>query len=218
MDFYLIRPPKNRVTLFTQGQPTLLANPESTKGLMDRWLAWLEHRPSRLTEFLKNLSVVVRDYYNRLEHRIDPMEHVFKLMRHASEIRLHYSPMLRETQATEILERLLVKQQNKHAFWLGVNSLVTLCVIALSPVLVPLPGPNVLFYYPGLRTISHFLAWRGIRRGLQLNSRFFFPLNEIFDIETMLNQEPKQVDIERLRKIASLMKLEHLPHFLERYI
>ena len=49
------------------------------------------------------------------------MEHVFKRMRHASEIRLHYASALTETRAAEMLERLLrqTEQQTSVLVWSG---------------------------------------------------------------------------------------------------
>ena len=217
MNFYLIQHKKNSATLYTEDERTPQANPDSTKSFLDRWLDWLNQRGTRAAKIFKNLTIVVRDYYNRLEYQIDPMERVFKRMRHASEIRLYFSPSLNKTQAVEMLQRLLVRQRNKHAFWLGVDFVITLIAMLLSPILVPIPGPNIFFYYPGLRVVSHFLAWRGVLHGSRLKSRFFFPQAEIFDIETVLSEGPRRMDFERVRELAQLMKLEHLPHFLKRY-
>lgn len=218
MNFYLIKLRKKSVVLYTEGERTLLETPDSTKNLVDHWVDWLTRRNSRIANMFKNLTIVVRDYYHRLEYRIDPMERVFKRLRHASEIRLHYASALSETQAAEMLERLLTRQGNKHMFWLGVDSFITLITILLSPILIPIPGPNIFFYYPGLRAISHFLAWRGTRHGSQLTTRFFFPQVEISDMETVLNQGSARMDLERVRELAKQMRLELLPHFLERFI
>jgi hypothetical protein len=217
MNFYLIQHPKKSALLYTEGERTLLETPDSTKDFVDQWVDWLRRRDSRVANMFKNLTIVVRDYYYRLEYRIDPMERVLKRLRHASEIRLHYASALSETQANKLLERLLTKQGNKHTFWLGVDFFMTLIAILLSPILIPLPGPNIFFYYPGLRAISHFLAWRGTRHGFQLSTRFFFPQDEISDIETVLDPGTGQTDLKRLKELAMVMKLEQLPHFLERY-
>ena len=217
MNFYLIQHRKKSVLLYTEGERTLLESPDSTKDLVDRWLDWLIRQDSRLANMFKNLTIVVCDYYYRLEYRIDPMERVFKCLRHASEIRLHYAPSLSEAQAAEMLERLLTRQGNKHKLWLGVDLFFTLIAISLSLILIPIPGPNVFFYYPGLRSISHYLAWRGTRHGFQLTPRFFFPQAEISDIETVLNREFGHKERDRVRELARVLRLEQLPHFLERY-
>jgi len=218
MNFYLIQLRKNSVVLYAEDERSPLENPESTKSLVDKWVNWLTRRGTRAAHFFKNLTIVVRDYYIRLEYKIDPMERVFKRMRHASEIRLHYAAGLPETRAVELLEQLCGRQSNKHLFWFGVDFVVAVVAILLSPILIPIPGPNIFVYYPGLRTISHFRAWRGALRGRRLKPRFFFPRVEIADIEATLKQGREQVDFEQVRQLAKQMGLEQLPHFLERCI
>lgn len=216
MNFYLIQLGKNSVVLYSEGEKCLLESPDSS--LADKWVDWLTRRGTRAAHFMKNLTIVVRDYYNRLEYKIDPMEHVFKCMRHASEIRLHYASGLPETRAAELIEQLCGRQSNKHLFWLAVDLVITLIAILLSPILIPLPGPNILFYYPGLRTISHFLALRGALHGRRLNPRIFFPRVEISDIEATLKQGRGRIDFEKVRQLAEGMGLKQLPQFLVRFI
>src|SRR2546422_6292969 len=40
-------------------------------------------------------------------------------------------------------------------------------VLVFTPVLAPIPGPNVFFYYPFLRLLSHYRAIRGATSGLR---------------------------------------------------
>ena len=149
--------------------------------------------------------------------QIDPMEQVFKGMRHASRMNLYFSPDLEESVAREKFEDLLAGQRNKHLFWVGVDFGLTILAILLTPVLVPLPGPNIFLYFPGLRMFSHYLAWRGTLNGLKLEDRSFIPLAEISSIERVLSQRVSKVDFEHLRDLSRRLKLEHLPKFLERY-
>ena len=108
MNFYLIQHRKKSVVLYTEGERTPLESPDSTKSLADNWVDWLTRQGTRVANLLKRLTIVVREYYNRLEYKIDPMERVFKRMRHASEIRLHYASVLPETRAAEMLEQTLL--------------------------------------------------------------------------------------------------------------
>jgi hypothetical protein len=217
MNFYLIQLRKNSVVLYTEEERSPLENLDSTKSLADKWVEWLTRRGTRAARFFKNLTVVVRDLYNRLEYKIDPMERVFKRMRHATEISLHFTSALTETRAGELLEQLYGRGRNKHLFWFAVDLVVTVVAILLSPILIPIPGPNIFFYYPGLRTISHFLAWRGVLHGRRLDRRLFFPQVEIADIEATLKQSRERIDFEQVRQLAKRMGLEQLPHFLERF-
>ena len=217
MNFYLIQLRKRSVTLYTEGE---YLHPEAQRLhfiSVNRLIHRLACRKPRWASFLKNLIISVRDYYLKLEHKIDPMERVFKGMRHASRMNLYFSPALEESVAREKFEDLLAGQRNKHLFWVGVDFVLTILAIFLTPVLVPLPGPNIFLYFPGLRMFSHYLAWRGTLNGLKLEDRSFIPLAEISSIEQVLNQRLSKVDFEHLRDLSRRLKLEHLPKFLERY-
>ena len=170
-----------------------------------------------MARFLKKLIVLIRDTYYKLEKKIDPMEQVFKRLRHASHLNLFYSPGLSEAEASEKFEALLIRQKNKHAFWAGVDFIISIVAFSLSLFLIPLPGPNVFLYYPALRTLSHYLARRGARHGLTIKKRCLSPLPLISDIEAVLNQRGSRREFARIHHLAQQLKLEHLPHFLERY-
>lgn len=220
MNFYLIQSRKNSVILYTEGERlTQGLQSESSPDFsnpLDRFLARLSKRKGRAARFSKNLIVAVRDLYYKLEHKIDPMERVFKRMRHAPKLNIFYSPRLEELEARERFEALLVRQKKKHLFWTGVDFVFALIMFIMSPFLIPIPGPNVFLYYPGLRMLSHYLARRGALHGLKLQEKSLQPLNEISDIELILNQQPR-LDFERIHDLAGRLKLEHLPNFLERY-
>lgn len=211
MNFYLIQLRKRSVTLYTEDEH-LHFNP------VNRVVHQLACRKSRWAGFAKNLIVTVRDYYLKLEHKIDPMERVFKRMRHVSRMNVNFSPALEESVARRKFENLLVVQRNKHLFWVGVDFVLTIVAILLTPLLVPLPGPNIFLYFPGLRMFSHSLAWKGTLNGLKLEDKVFTPLTEISGIEQVLNQRVSEVEFEHLRDLSRRIKLEHLPKFLEKYL
>lgn len=217
MNFYLIQLRAPAVALYTEGERLKGKAAPGSDQLVDRWLLRLTSRQSRWAQFLSRLIVVVRDLYHRLEHKIDPMERVFKRLRHASELTLFHSPSLGEAEALEKFRGLLLRQRNKHVFWIGVDLIFTIVAILLSPFLIPVPGPNVFLYYPGLRMLSHYLAWRGTTHGLHLKPKALLPLDELSDVERILGQRRSRLDFDRLRELAQRMKLEHLPAFLERY-
>jgi hypothetical protein len=114
-------------------------------------------------------------------------------------------------------EALLTRQRHKHTFWMALDCLVSVVALALTPVLVPLPGPNLFLYYPGLRTISHYLARKGASHGLRLHDRKWSALPEIAEIEAILSQKPSANESGKIEEIASRLNLERLAHFLQRY-
>jgi Mitochondrial K+-H+ exchange-related len=215
MNVYLIQLRDNSVILYTEGERTHpTARPDSAD-LLDRFLARLDRKKGRLARFLKNSVVIVRDFYYKLEFKIDPMERVFRRLRHASQLTLFYSPPLGEPSALKKFEALLNRQKNKHTFWIGVDFFFSIVALTLTPFLVPIPGPNLFLYYPVLRLIGHYLARQGALHGLKLGHKFLVPLPEISDLERILNQQP--LEFETVRTLAQRLKLEQLPTFLERY-
>jgi hypothetical protein len=98
------------------------------------------------------------------------------------------------------------------------DSLVSVVALVLTPVLVPLPGPNLFLYYPGLRTISHYLARKGTLHGLRLQEKKWSTLPEIAEIEAILSQEAGSTNESgTIEEIARRLNLQRLPHFLQRY-
>ncbi|MFN8006868.1 MAG: hypothetical protein U0V70_07570 [Terriglobia bacterium] len=218
MNLYLIQPGKKSTLLYAEKEGVSESETKATKGLLDRWLDWLTLRNNRVASFCKKLTIVVHEYYIRVEYKIDPMEHVFKQLRHASEIKLHFSSALSVKEAAASFDKLCARQGKKHQFWFGVDLLLSVVAILLAPLTVPIPGPNLFFYYPGIRTISHFLAWKGSRHGAGLKAREFSPREEILELEKILQDKGTPDQTERIKKLSDGLGLEQLPHFMERYI
>jgi Mitochondrial K+-H+ exchange-related len=221
MDFYLLQFCKRSPVLYTEGERI---NPSTYAELradynnpVDRFLDKLEKKESRAAQFLRRLIIVVRDSYYKLEEKIDPMERVFKRLRHAPNLTLFYSLQVSEQTAVKTFEALLIRQRRKHAFWMVVDCLMAIVALALTPVLVPIPGPNLFLYYPGLRMISHYLARKGALHGLKLNERRWVALPEIAEVEAILSQKLSTEESGKIAELAARLKLERLPHFLARY-
>jgi hypothetical protein len=98
-----------------------------------------------------------------------------------------------------------------------VDFFISILAFFLSPFLIPVPGPNLFLYYPALRTLSHYLARRGAWHGLRLKEKSLEPLPLISDIEMILNQRGSRSEFAKIHHLAQELRLEHLPHFLERY-
>ena len=131
----------------------------------------------------------VRDGYYELQNRLDPMERVFKRMRHAGPLRVHFSSSLSESEARARLKSLLLGQRIRHGFWMIFDGLLALGMVPLAPVLVPIPGPNLFFYYPALRTCSHWLAWQGVLSALRRMPPQLVVLEEIAGLESAIGSK-----------------------------
>jgi K+-H+ exchange-related protein len=221
MDFYLLQFRKRSPVLYTEGERI---NPSTYTELhsdysnpVDRFLDKLAKKESRAAQFLRRLIIVVRDTYYKLEDKIDPMERVFKRLRHAPHLTLFYSPQVSAQTAEKAFETLLARQRRKHTFWVGVDALLSVVALALTPILVPIPGPNLFLYYPGLRMVSHYLARKGAIHGLGLDERKWRALPEVAELEAILSSKSSAVEAGQIAEIAHRLKLERLPHFLARY-
>lgn len=221
MDFYLIRTPRQKGLFYSESEHSdpLESAKSSVKeaSLLDRLLARLESRPQKSAKLLRQFISVVRDGYFKLENAIDPMERVVKRLRWARELDLFSSAALDGEEAIRQWKTFLQGQKIKHTLWLAVDALVTLIAVLLTPILMPLPGPNVFFYYPLLRTLSHYFAMQSARRGLQIEIHAH-PLQAVSNIEQLLQSLPLVEDEEQLEIVSRNLKLEGLPGFLKRYL
>ena len=69
---------------------------------------------------------------------------------------------LSASSAAAMRERLLAHSRRHHGRWL----LVDLIGVAVTAILVLLPGPNLIGYYFVFRVVGHYLSWQGARHAL----------------------------------------------------
>jgi hypothetical protein len=118
----------------------------------------------------------IHDYYVRLEDKLDPVERVLKAMASTNHYTVH-------GQDRSEFHRVLRRQRWKHAFWFSIDFVITGVVITFTPILAPIPGPNLFFYYPFLRLLSHYRAIRGATSGLNSSEIQFKDLPQMIGLE-----------------------------------
>jgi hypothetical protein len=87
--------------------------------------------------------------------------------------------------------------------------------LLVSAALTLIPGPNLLAYYFLFRVGGHFFSIRGARQGqyrIAWTGRACPPLRELRDVATL----PGPVRDQRIRDVASRLRLRHLATFFER--
>jgi hypothetical protein len=157
-----------------------LANIESqSTDRVRQLIEWLSRRQTRIFSWIGRGVHSLHDYYTRLEDKIDPVERVLKAM--ASTDR--YVVYARDREA---FQRTLKQQRWKHVFWFSIEFLITGVVIVFTPFLAPIPGPNLFFYYPFLRLLSHYRAILGALSGLRSSDIQFKDLPELRGLEDNL--------------------------------
>jgi hypothetical protein len=181
-----------------------------------RALAWVAARRNRLAAWFGRALKTGHDYYLKLEDRIDPVERVLKTMAEAEDLVVYHGPATNSGQAETSLRHVLRKQRRKHVSWFFVDILVSSVVVALTPFLAPIPGPNVFFYYPVLRVLSHYRALRGCSMWLGSRRIQFNCLPGLSGLEENL-RAPKR-DRRTVRAAAERLNVRGLEQFLERMV
>jgi len=157
---------------------------EATSGdRIRKFIAWLMRRPNRLVAWVGRVLNTGYGYYVRLEDRIDPIERVLKAMALANSIVIHFVRIPNGGTIGAEFERVLKRQRVKHIIWFSVDIVVSAVALVFTPFLAPIPGPNVFFYYPFLRLLSHYHAIRGTTSGLRSNGLEFKSLPDKSSLE-----------------------------------
>jgi hypothetical protein len=138
------------MTIFMPLEGLKLADSDRVRQFID----WFARRHNRFAAWVGRGIRSLHDHYVTLEDRIDPVERMLKAMAYAGEFVVH-------TSNPADFYSVLRRQRWKHVFWFSIDFVITGVVIVFTPVLAPIPGPNVFFYYPFLRLLSHYAAIRG---------------------------------------------------------
>lgn len=101
--------------------------------------------------------------YERLRDKFDYSERFCGSLRHADSLCIVHSPRLPSEEAEKKLREFLQLSYSKHGRWLAVDGILA----GLGAGLFWVPGPNIFFFYPAVRALSHYLAWRGAAKALQ---------------------------------------------------
>lgn len=99
----------------------------------------------------------------------------------------------------------------KHRRWLAIDGVL----VALSALLILLPGPNVLGYYFAFRVVGHYFSMRGARQGLDHVVWTTRPHDALADLRALVPVDPEQRR-SRVEAIAARLELTDLRRFFDR--
>ena len=165
---YMIRVRPNRSALFLPPESLEICMAEKrdhVRSFIRRMMLnkyWIVRWVGRVTR-------VAHRFYQKLEDRIDPLERMIKALNHQRSLLVFHAP--HKSPQSEFRD-LLRSQLVKHMFWLLIDGAITAVAISFFWLLVPIPGPNVFFYYPALRMLSHYSAMCGARKALNKDIEF----------------------------------------------
>jgi Mitochondrial K+-H+ exchange-related len=221
MDVFVIPVGRDRYELYCE-QPLEVdtGSPEQSQGLIARWrdrfLEMLrtaeerrgQHQP---TEEPKGWLGRVQDrLMSWVVERIAEQRLLWNLRGQSAVVAVHPDDVEFDVVLAHI-KRALQRDFERHRNWLVVDVLGLLVSAALTLV----PGPNLLAYYFLFRVGGHFFSMRGARQGqyrIAWTGRPCPPLRELRDVTAL----PGSVREQRIRDVASRLRLRHLSTFFER--
>ena len=212
LSLYLIATRKNRYVLFCPTDLLEVCEAESDDHVR-RFIGWFTRRRNRIVAWVGRVLQAGHGYYEKLEDRIDPMERVLKAVACASHLEVHFAPGRSGDDGRGKFESIMRSQRRKHIVWGLVDTVVCVVLAAFTPFLMPIPGPNVFFYYPFLRWLSHYRALRGARLALRLDTIEYKSLPELSGLEENLQSRS---DGKAVRSLVERLKIHGLNRFLEK--
>jgi hypothetical protein len=132
-------------------------------------------------------------------------------LRHSVPAVLVHPADLTESAAATLRNRLLVGASRRHGWSLAVNGLA----FVVSGALMPIPGPNLLAYYLAVRSIGHYLSWRGARCALHTTAWEARGEPALGELERLAAADPAS-RVTRVEAIARTLNLPLLPAFFAR--
>ena len=209
VELYMIRTPRHRPALFLpRSSLELCAATESNR--FRRFIRRMMRNRNFLIRWVGRVTRGGYRYYQKLEDRIDPLERMIKALNCPRSLRILHAPSSNpESQFRDLLRAQIIK----HTAWLIVDGALTTVAAMFFWVLVPIPGPNVLFYYPALRLASHYRAMTGARCALHSIEIKFDALSNLARVEEDLRNQSSGTDADEF-----VTGVEGLAVFLKRFV
>jgi len=215
LDLYLIAAGDQRFVLFS---PLNIVEgiEEESDDRIARGVAWFMRHRNRVVAWFGRVLKAAYEYYIKLEDRIDPGERVLKAMASAEEFVVYHGPAHGSADAKSQFRSLLRRKRFRQLFWFVVDLVISAVAILFTPILAPIPGPNVVLYFPLLRMLSHHRAARGASAGLRAGKIEFKCLPDLVGLEENLRTPP--FDRRAVLAVAEGLKIRGLEQFLERMV
>lgn len=215
MDLYLIAAPRRRCLLFGSLDEIEAIEKESGDRVVQA-ITWLRQQDHRVVAWTGRVLKSAYDYYVRIEDRIDPGERVLKAMASTNRFVAYHGPSISAADARSMLRGALKRRRRQQRFWFLVDGGISSVAILFTPILAPIPGPNIVLYFPFLRMLSHYRAIRGARAGLRSSEIEFKCLPDLVGLEENLRTPP--FDRKVMLAVAGGLKIRGLEQFLERMV
>jgi hypothetical protein len=141
--------------------------------------------------------------YRRLMDRVDYHERLCSQLRHADDLQVVHPSTINSAEAHNRLRDFLRSCYRKHSRWVGIDAILA---IVVGIPLMPVPGPNIFFFYPAARTLGHYLARKGAQHALNCDNLSFQSDPLIDQVQNHLRALKTMQDT-----LAELVERYHLP-------
>lgn len=219
MDVYLVPLAADRFALYYEAPDDSAATADAPSGmfgrlrerfaqtLRDAERARHQVAPAAATSILGRLQ---QNALRLVAERVAEQRLLWHLGRESAAV-LHIPADLETGRADALLRDSLKQDADGHRWRLLMHSVG----LAVSAPLVFFPGPNLFGYFFTFTVVSHFLAWRGARRGLTGVAWQVRPSVELADLRGAfaLHGEARH---ELVHAVAARLRLHRLATFVER--
>lgn len=162
---------------------------------------------SSLPEPVTRLKNKILEFYNKFKERFDPLENVCSTLRFAEEITLMHPGKIPENEARELFNEFLSRSGKKHIVWMFLDTILAM----MGGILTPIPGPNLFFFYPAARAVSHYFAGKGVNTAKALEKNAF-TANSLIDTiqENITSLETVGTEIDELENLSGCSHIQRL--------
>ncbi|RPJ87075.1 MAG: hypothetical protein EHM18_02960 [Acidobacteria bacterium] len=161
--------------------------------------------------FWGGLKEQIRTGYQKIKERIHHEEAFCASLRHTTHLRVFYPTSNTSEEAEKRFRQFLRLGYSKHSRWFWVDAVLAFFGIFL----MFLPGPNIFFFYPAIRSFGHYQARSGARHALGLSDITFNPeplvdeiqdhLHDLESVDAAIQQLETRYQVDNLRLL--LLKL-----------
>ena len=135
---------------------------------------------------------------------------LWHLRRQVAAVLVHPQDMTGEA-ALALMRPAMKADFEKHRRWLAIDGVL----VALSAVLILVPGPNVLGYYFAFRVVGHYFSMRGARQALDHVAWTTCAHDALADLRPLVLVDPSTRRSE-VEAIAARLELTDLRRFFDR--
>ena len=148
--------------------------------------------------------------YRNLRNKLDYQERICSQLRRAVDLRVYHPSTMDAVEAQKKLRDFLRFRYSKHSRWLWIDAVLAFLGIFFMPV----PGPNIFFFYPAARTLGHYFAREGAKHILSLDTLCFQSDPLMDEIQNNLERLENVSDV--IGKLEECYNLQNLETFLTR--